>query len=171
MKIFGVWFILLFVGAVAFGADIQIKYEYESPNSRVAHPTFSCGGKQLSLPERTSVISTVSNAEKTIWAVNFHETSNYNDVDLALCHGDSPELLTAISDQLVPLLTKKGLIPNCPWDNQELKIIKIENNEIYGRFFGATHSPLRTFIQNFTVRIQMTSKRTQFIMLKAIAGK
>jgi hypothetical protein len=166
MKIFGVWLIFLFAGIVALGADIQTTYEYESPNSRVAHTTFLCGGKQLKFPERTSVTSKISNSEKTIWAVNFHETSNYNDADLALCQGDSPKLLTAISDQLVPLLTKEGLIPNCPWDNQELKISKIEGNKLYGRFFGATHAPLRTFSHDFSVRIEFTPGGARFVALK-----
>jgi hypothetical protein len=145
---------LLFIGRFALGGSIQTIYKYEDPNSRVAQTTFTCEGKQLFLPERTLIESTVSNAKKTIWAVNFHETSNYSDVDLALCYDHSPRVLVAISNQLVPLIASKGLIPKCRWGNQQLEVKKIIGDVLYCRFFGVTHAPLGTFDKSFTVRVQ-----------------
>jgi hypothetical protein len=169
MKTIGLWIISLFIVRFAFGGNIQTTYIYEDPNSRVAQTTFSCDGKQLSLPERTSVESTVSNADKTIWAINFHETSNYSDVDLAMCHDHSPQLLVSISNQLVPLIISKGLIPKCRWDNQQLEVKQIVGDVLYCRFFGATHAPLRTFNKSFNVRIQQ--KESQWCWTFIIKNK
>jgi hypothetical protein len=162
MKATPLFLIVFSIYKTALGAEIHTTYQYETPNFRVAHTTFVCDNKKVVLPQRTSVVSTISNSEKTIWAVNFHETSNYNDVDLALCGKRSPTILAALFDRLEPTLISQGLIPKWSWDNQHLEVNKITGSTLSCRFFGASHAHEKTIDRAFSVQVKSTPSGIRF---------
>ncbi len=128
---------------------------------------FQCKkGNEIQLPVRTVYNSTISNTDKTIWAVNFHETSNYNDVDLAICNGESPIIIDALFGRIEPMLVEQKVLPKYLWDNQTLEAKKITGNVLECHFHGASHAKQSVIDKNYKISVSLSSGKVQFRLEK-----
>ncbi len=120
--------------------------------------TFICDGTTVDLPSKTSVGSILHNKDKDIWAINFHETSNYNGAELAICTENEPLVISDIYNQVKAQLYMQKIIPRVNWDRCTLQVLKIENNVIYVSFAGVCVKEEQTIEKAFRLYFNPASK-------------
>jgi len=112
-------------------------------------------GSRLILPRRTTYRGIVTNAQRTVWAVNYHDTSNYDSADIVVVDkGDIyclPNLLFALSDQL----TQAQIIPNLEYDKSHLIVESIGGLSLEVRFYGTSSRRKRSIEAHFFIELRI----------------
>jgi len=68
--------------------------------------------------------------DKNTWALNYHETSNYDGVDLILGVADRVLLVCDLWNQVRDVVVKKGILGPEPLDVVKLTVISVSNREL-----------------------------------------
>jgi hypothetical protein len=122
-------------------------------------------GAETPLPIHTTYVSRIFNANKTLWAINFHETSNDDDVDLIICKNGKPTVIKSLFDRLEPILIEQKILPKVNWDHQYLAVKKIRDNLLSCHFYGASHAKQMTLEKDFTISIAFLSGKAHFTVV------
>jgi hypothetical protein len=112
--------------------------------------------KKVMLPLRTSYKQQVSNVEKSIWAVNFHETSNFNSVDLVVSLEDRIFILPNLWNLIESDVYAQKVVPKLAFDHLDFEITKIEGNTLHARFYGASAKDQKEVGKSFLIIVQVT---------------
>jgi hypothetical protein len=121
-------------------------------------------GREDPLPSHTINLGKVSNKKKTIWALNFHETSNYNDVDLVACFAGDPIVLTGLFDKIESLLVDGKVLEKWSWDSSNLEVLSIVESNLKCHFGGASHAQGKVVDKVFTVIVSNNSGIIDFAL-------
>jgi hypothetical protein len=121
-------------------------------------------GKEEALPLHTIYLGILSNEDKSIWGINFHETSDYNDVDLVVCNGEKPIVMAGLFEKIEPILTSRNVLPRWPWDNQTLEIKAIVGNSLTCYFHGDSHTQQKSIEKTFTVIVSSSLDGVHFTL-------
>jgi hypothetical protein len=90
----------------------------------------------ISLPQRSSYLGIVSNTQKNVFAVNYHETGNFDSVDLII---SDAQRIFVIPNLWIPLESKlkaEQVIPNVGYDRCYLSVKEISANHLTCSFTG-----------------------------------
>lgn len=89
------------------------------------------GDHDVQLPRYLSKGSNVSNAERTVWALNFHAVSDYNDFVLVVRGQDgSFFMVPGVRDGVEKRLTAKGMVADLPYHHQYWHADSIDRNVV-----------------------------------------
>jgi hypothetical protein len=114
-------------------------------------PFIQVGSKKIMLPLRTSYKERVGNVDKDMWAVNYHETSNFDSVDLVVAVEDRifilPNLWSAVETDV---FTQK-LIPQLAFDHLYFEVTQIKGKTLYVRFSGTSARDQKEIEKSFSI--------------------
>lgn len=153
----------IIISIYSFAGDVN---NYLYTNSQSGKLYISINGEDEYLPEHTNYLSTLSNKNKTIYGINFHETSNYNDVILIIVKGNELKIINNLFNEIKEILYVNRVIPNFLWDHQYLKIEKIEGNKIYCDFYGSSSVLKKTVHKKFELNIIISQERIHLSFAK-----
>ncbi len=128
----------LFIGILA--PAFEIKNEWINPpdgyGSRDIPFIFNKAGSEIALPVRSLYLGHVINKERTIAAINYHETSDYNGVDLVVSKGGEVAILQDILHLIETTLEQRKILPVQPWDRMDLAVESISGDKARCVFRG-----------------------------------
>jgi len=126
---------------------------FQGPGDTEARPCkfISVSGSLILLPQRSSYRDVVGNVEKTIFAVNYHETSNFDSVDLVLSAEERLFVVPNVWIELESKLKSGNIIPNVGYDRSYLSVTAIEGNRLTCSFTGFAQRSEAPIKQDFTV--------------------
>lgn len=152
------FFLLLLITHVVSAKSFEITSElFQGPNDTEPRPSklVSVGGSLVLLPQRSSYREVVSNPDKTLFAVNYHETSNFDSVDLVLNAGNRFYVVPNLWRELESKLKAEKIIPNVGYDRSYLSVTAINGNNLVCSFTG------------FSQRSESPTKQTFGLIIKA----
>lgn len=141
-------FILLITGGAY--ADVVSEYLKISNEDDVRECLFFTinSPMRLSLPRRTSYRSKVSNIEKSVWAINYHETSNYDGTDLVVLSNNSLFVIENIWQSIRSMCVTKKIVANARWDKFTFEVKSVISNKLQCRIVG-NNDKLRSVVEKF----------------------
>lgn len=160
--------IALVLPAIATGIELKsAPIGGDDSNEGATYSFINFGRKRLVLPVRTSVTGYVHNRQKTVWAVNYHETSDYDGVDLLIESGGevfiSENLWQTIEDDVV----QAGVIPSTPLDRVHFEVVSIETNELMCHVLAQpVQGEQQTIDTSFKLRCEVKAHRPDFSIEK-----
>src|SRR5258706_13448809 len=101
-------------------------------------PFIQVDSKKVMLPLRTTYKQRFGNADKSIWAVNYHETSNFESVDLVAGVEDRIFILPNLWSLVEPEVFAQKLIPQLAFDHLYFEITRIDGKTLHARFSGTS---------------------------------
>lgn len=114
-------------------------------------PFIQVDSKKVMLPLRTTYKGRVGNGDKNIWAVNYHETSNFDSVDLVAGVEDRIFILPNLWNFVEPDVFAQKLIPQLAFDHLYLEVTKIEGKTLYVRFSGTSARDQKEVEKSFLI--------------------
>jgi hypothetical protein len=131
------------------------------PDSRPAQ-FIKSEGSLILLPQRSSYREIVSNSQKTIFAINYHETSNFDSVDLVISYDGRVFPIPNLWLYLEGKLKAQRTIPNIGFDRSYLSVKSVDNNTLSCSLIAFNNqSPQPTDI-HFTVAVDVDESRIDF---------
>jgi len=140
-KIFFVWGALSFLAlGRSFGSidivdcNIQVPGEYEK---REIPFLVGSSGRQIMLPVETLYKNRIFNADKSIVAINFKGTTNYDGVDLLVEHNKKVFILSNIWQYISLDARQSKAVSGLPWNKRfQLEVKSIKGNKVICQFRG-----------------------------------
>jgi hypothetical protein len=114
------------------------------------------------LPQRSSYLDVVHNAESTIWAVNYHETSNFDSVDLIVGYNERLFILPNIWSNLEERFKAERLLPNVPVDRCRLSVTSVQADTLSCTFRGFSKQLGEEITNGFEVTIKRGAQGVEF---------
>jgi hypothetical protein len=114
------------------------------------------------LPQRSGYNDVVKNSDQTIWAINFHGTSDFDSVDLVVVHGDHVFLIPNIWTILEGELKRRALLPRVFFHHSYLSVVSIRGNTLSCRFYGFAEQPEGKISKDFAIVIKSELDRVEF---------
>ncbi len=134
--------------ALDIGSVSVIPAEESEPRSQ---PFIQVDSKKVMLPLRTTYKQRVGNADKSMWAVNYHETSNFESVDLVAGVEDRIFILPNLWSFIESDMFAQKLIPQLAFDHLYFEITKVEGNTLHARFSGTSARAQKEVGKSFLV--------------------
>jgi hypothetical protein len=107
--------------------------------------------KKVMLPLRSTYKQQVSNVEKSIWAINYHETSNFESVDLVASVENRIFILPNIWNLVESEVFAQKLIPQLAFDHLYFEITKVERNTLYAHLYGTSAKEQKEIEKTFLI--------------------
>ena len=114
-------------------------------------PFIQVDSKKVMLPLRTTYKERVGNVDKDMWAVNYHETSNFDSVDLVAAVEDRIFILPNLWSVVEPDVFAQKLIPQLAFDHLYFEVTKIEGKTLYVRFSGTSARDQKEVEKSFSI--------------------
>jgi hypothetical protein len=114
-------------------------------------PFIQVDSKKVMLPLRTTYKERVGNVDKDMWAVNYHETSNFDSVDLVAGVEDRIFILPNLWSVVEPDVFAQKLIPHLAFDHLYFEVTKIEGRTLYVRFSGTSARDQKEVEKSFSI--------------------
>lgn len=132
-------------------------------NEGASYSFIRLADKRVMLPLRTHTNSLIHNTDKTIWAVNYHATSDYDSVDLVIENGAD---IFVVPD-LWSMLANDGIIKKIidqQLDRAHFQVLSAEKANLRCQVIGQGGD--RSFDRVFSVSITIANQRPVFEIRK-----
>jgi hypothetical protein len=106
------------------------------------------------------------NADNTIWAVNYHETSNFDSVDLIVARDDRVLVLPNIWSNLEERLKAERLLPNVPFDRCRLSVTSVEADTLNCAFKAFSRQIGQEIARHFAVAVKREPDKVEFTITR-----
>jgi hypothetical protein len=140
-----------------FGAIEIIDHNIQPPGEYEKRPVpfIDCkSGVQIMLPLSTLTLGKVFNEDKTILAINVHELSDFDTVDLLVEKGDKIFLIDNIWTYVGGNLVEANILSTQTWDRMFLEVKSIQKNKLTCQFRGS-NSPNIYVEKTFSIFIDI----------------
>lgn len=129
--------LLVLAASSAMAVDVENAAVGADENEGASYSFIPTGDWRFMLPFRTHVNGFVHNAQKSVWAVNYHETSNYDGVDLVIENGRDifvvPNMWSIISTDVLT----KNIVDKVP-DRVHFQVSQINDHDLRCQLIGRT---------------------------------
>jgi hypothetical protein len=135
--------------------------EFQPPGEANPRPCkfIKVDGQLVLLPQRSSYRDVLHSSDNSIWAVNYHETSNFESVDIIVSYSERLFILPNIWSNLEDELKMKGLLPHVPFDRCRLSIISVQDDTLNCTFTGLSKQIDKELTTHFSLAVQRQADR------------
>jgi hypothetical protein len=117
------------------------------------------------LPQRSSYRDLTHNLDNSIWAVNYHETSNFDSVDVIVSYSNRLFVIPNIWSSLEDKLKMNGVLPNASFDRCHLSVVGVQADTLSCRFKGLSNQIQKEVTKDFSVLIKRQADGVEFAIV------
>ena len=162
------WFCVLILAQLNFANAFEVvSANFQPPGQTNPRPCkfIKVDGHMILLPQRSSYRDVVHNHENSIWAVNYHETSNFDSVDLVISQDERLFVIPNIWSELEEKLKTNGLLPNIPLDRCHLTVTAVQADTLSCTFRGLSNQIEKEVTKSFSVSVRRQVDSVAFEIL------
>lgn len=157
--------LLLLSTATITAIDVETRPLPGPENEGASYSYVAVCSKRLMLPLRTHVTNIVHDKDKTVWAINYHETSDYDGVDIVIAETDKIFVVPNFWDAIQMALADADIIDVDAIDRLHLQIMSISDHTLRCRLTAKLENG-QPVDRLFEIRIRVTESAPKFDLVR-----